>query len=353
MSLELVCSSVAGTGEQRPESGWSSAPDLTNQTKVLTYEGLLPPLSEVLDGSDSLSDIRHCFGGLIDAYQEKLKEEKPDVVLVNGTYVVPWALMEAAHRLRLPVVHHYHGSLTKETEHWENEKHRRLMRELEASFDRSDTKFIFPSELTRRHVERNVFGRGLYRKRAIVLGNPVPEEFFNAQRQATPNRVGFVGRWTRIKNPAFLKKLADFNKRQGRPLNIHVVTDDASRLRAVKVLNDSVNFSPTFDTPAQMAGFYADMGSVLCPSHFETYGNVAQEAVAVGTPALVSKNMGIAEIFKKVGLGHLVVDFNQMQSVFGMLRDGVPEVSEESRRALREEVGAAVVHNKLLSYLKA
>ncbi|MCB9804628.1 glycosyltransferase [Candidatus Peribacteria bacterium] len=30
---------------------------------------------------------------------------------------------------------------------------------------------------------------------------------------------------------------------------------------------------------------------IICPSKFETYGNIAQEAIALGTPVILSKNM--------------------------------------------------------------
>ena len=66
----------------------------------------------------------------------------------------------------------------------------------------------------------------------------------------------------------------------------------------------------------KLAGFYKNMDIIICPSHFETYGNVAQEALASGTPALVSKNMGITETLAKLKLGHLVTDFRSPKAVY-------------------------------------
>lgn len=350
--IELVCASLAPASVRRPDSPWQKTVDAERGTTALSYQGDYPLFGSALQESAHVDDVRNKFSGLVDAFHVQLKEEKPDVVMLNGTYFVPWCLMTAARMMRLPTILYYHGSLTKETEHWEDEKKKRIVRGIEASFYRRDIKYIFPSALIKAFVEKKIFGHRLYQKRAIVLSNPIPEAFFAARESLDNRSVGFVGRWTRIKNTAFLQRFADFNFQNRYPMDIQVVTDEASKTRAKKILHDRVVFVEPMDAAVEMANFYAKMSAVICPSRFETYGNVAQESVAAGTPAFVSRNMGIAEVFKRIGLENLILDFSNPQRVHAAVQNGFV-IRPEARRALREEAGASIVHKKLLEYIKA
>ncbi len=348
--IELVCISL--DKEATGEVEWRTEREKGNT--LLMYGGVLPDFGEVIRTAHYLDDVRDAYAPLTEALRQKLKEEAPDVVLVNGTYVVPWCLVMAARSLRLPVVLYYHGSLTKETEHWEDAHARRMLRRMEASFDRADIKFLFPSELIKKYVEREIFCRPLHRTHVVVLPNPIPEAFFRARRRTSKHRIGFVGRWTRIKNTAFLVRFVEINRKAGEPFDIYVLTDPGSRKNAVRILHDRVHFVRPRARSSDLAAFYGRMSAIICPSHFETYGNVAQESVAAGTPAYVSANMGVAEVFRKVGLEELVVDFSKPREVFKALRDSEHvHIGRTARRALRKAAGAPVVHKKLLDYLRA
>ncbi|MDP3771830.1 MAG: glycosyltransferase [bacterium] len=61
--------------------------------------------------------------------------------------------------------------------------------------------------------------------------------------------------------------------------------------------------------------FYLAQGLILCPSTFETFGNVPMEAACLGIPVLVSDKMGCAEILKKVGLANMVISFDDIGKV--------------------------------------
>ena len=54
--------------------------------------------------------------------------------------------------------------------------------------------------------------------------------------------------------------------------------------------------------------FYRFVNLLVVTSHFETFCNVAAEAVVNGTPILVSKNVGFSEILIKAGLKRMVID---------------------------------------------
>ena len=69
----------------------------------------------------------------------------------------------------------------------------------------------------------------------------------------------------------------------------------------------------------KLAKFYEKMGIIISPSLFETYGNVAQESIASGTPALISSNMGVSETFRDLGLSDYIVNFKSTQDVYNKI----------------------------------
>ena len=72
--------------------------------------------------------------------------------------------------------------------------------------------------------------------------------------------------------------------------------------------------------------FYLSQGLIICPSTFETFGNVPMEAVCMGIPVLVSENMGCAEILRKVGLENMIMSFNNTK----LVADRVQELCGQS-----------------------
>src|SRR3989339_339253 len=307
------------------------------------------PLGDVLKESADLRDVKRHFRAGIEAFRTSIREEKPDLVLLNGTYYLPWLLMNAAHAEKVPMALHYHGSLTKETEHWNDEHMKNMMRAMESSFDRKGMRYIFPSTLAKTLVENKIFNHRLSNRRAIVLPNSVPDEFFNADPVMSKGQLGFVGRWTKIKNTEFIERLAKYNDVLEQPFRLNIITDPTRKQFARESMQGaSVRLLNPRDNAADLARFYAQMSYMLCPSYFETYGNVAQEAVAAGTPAFVSKNMGVAEVFRKIGLDRLVVDFKTPRNFFKVLDDNhdLRVITDSHRMALRDMVGSDVIHQR-------
>src|SRR3989338_6363284 len=160
-SVELVrCSVPAMPSADAPL--WEETPGCTKEVRTFSYTGALPNLGEVLKTSASVDDVCAAFNSLTEAFRLMLIQERPDIVLANGTYIVPLCLVMAAHTLRIPVVLYYHGSLTKETEHWKEPKARQILRNMEAAFNKTGVKYIFPSALIKDFVEQHVLGRKLY-----------------------------------------------------------------------------------------------------------------------------------------------------------------------------------------------
>lgn len=310
----------------------------------------IPQISQAVSDSQNLDDLKRIYKEAIEQYKIAIKEEKPDIVLVNGTYYLPWCLYLASKELGVTTVLHYHGSISKETEHWK-EKPRKLFNEMEKTFDAKELFYIFPSELTRQVVEKEVFGHAV--SKYSVLPNAVPLHFFDQKVNRCKKNIGIICRWTKIKNIEFFNKLARYNQKKGSQHTINVITDLKQNSLPRQALGGMVKFRRPVESN-EMGNFYSKMGMVLSPSFFETYGNVPQEAIASGVPALVSSNMGVAEIFKQLGLAEFITDFASMPVAYERIKAVSGQaISQDIRGKMKELLSPEIIHRQMLNILES
>jgi len=316
--------------------------------RLITYGMPLPGIASVVESSRGIDDIAVAYEALISQFRKLISKEKPNLILINGTYFVPWCLNIAASEYDIPKILHYHGILTKETETWDKTK-RDIFRAMERAFDNKKTMYIFPSLLAKNTVEKEVYGHKV--KNFAVLPNPVPLHFFDVTKKGNRKKVGVVSRWAAVKNSKFSKKLAKYNYKKGKVLSINIITNHNIDRRSKEELSKLAKLRRPMDN-GKLAKFYEEMGCVISPSHFETYGNVAQEAIAANTPALVSENMGVAETFRALGLDDWIIDFSSVKHVYDKIRSvsdaGVPDIVREKMKA---QFSTPVIHNQLLALL--
>ena len=102
------------------------------------------------------------------------------------------------------------------------------------------------------------------------------------------------------------------------PYRIKIITDSKLKRNIIRKFDGLANFIKPIKNDL-LPEFYQSTKIILCPSYFETYGNVAQEALACGTPALINKNMGVAETYRCLGLDELIVDFSSTKKLLARL----------------------------------
>jgi len=303
---------------------------------LLRYVVDYPPLGTVNQLSQgSFTVLKSSFKEIIAAYAKAIQRVKPDIILINGSYFLPWCFLRAAKAYsKASLCMHYHGILKKEVAHWPNTTDRALMLKMERDFDRKNIFYIFPSKLARRTVEREVFGHSI--THCAVLPNPVAPEFFATKPRQKGNGIGIVSRWSKIKNIDFIIRLARRNVCTKKPVSINIISDFKPK-KNTRLFYELIQFNKPMANK-NLAQFYAKQGVVISPSIFETYGNVAQEAIACGTPALVSSKMGVAETFHKLGLSNLVIDFTSSEKVLKKAKViATTHISPEIVTMLREE----------------
>jgi glycosyltransferase involved in cell wall biosynthesis len=320
----------------------------TKKTSTISIGVEVPNIGEVVNKAKNLSEVKEKFEEVILAYQKAIKEEKPDLVLVNGTYFMPWCLLLASERENIPVVLHYHGVLAKEVLNWK-EKSRKIFLKMERCFDRKNIFYIFPSKITKNVVEKEVFKHKI--KKSAVIPNPVSVHFFDEQDKTEKINIGIVSRWTGVKNVSFCEELANYNSKSGSKFIVNVITDLDKNHKTYKRLSKIVKFHKP-KSNKKLASFYKNMGVVISPSHFETYGNVAKESIASGTPAMVNNNMGVSETFCNLGLHDWIINFDSVKAVYDKI-DGVmgEKVHKNVRSKMKELYTPHIIFSQIASIL--
>jgi glycosyltransferase involved in cell wall biosynthesis len=318
------------------------------KTNVMTFGVKIPNISNIIKEAKSLEDVKKEYEEIIQIYQKAIRKAKPDIILINGTYFMPWCLLMASKREKIPAVLHYHGVLSRETQNWKKPQ-RKIFLEMEKCFDRKDLFYIFPSKITKEVVEKEVFGHKI--KKYSILPNPVPEHFYLQADNVNKKNIGIVSRWTGIKNISFCEELAEYNVKNGAKFVLNIITDLDSKNKKYKELSKIVKFhKPTSNK--KLASFYKNMGVVISPSHFETYGNVAKEAIASGTPAIVNPNMGVAETFEKLGLEDWIVNFDSVKSIYKKIENTIGEtITGDVRDKMKETYAPNKIFNEIVLIL--
>jgi glycosyltransferase involved in cell wall biosynthesis len=164
-----------------------------------------------------------------------------------------------------------------------------------------------------------------------VIHNGIAEAFLNAQKpRPDGRRIAAVMRLARIKNPEMLAAVAERLRDLG--FSVELITGHVSRAMMARL--SAVRLLPQTNCTEDLATFFGSCCSVLSPSHFEVSGNVPLEAVACGTPAVITDRMGICEIFRSIGLQALIISAGDLEGAVARLTDAAP-ISESVRDYLR------------------
>jgi len=320
----------------------------TKKTSTVSIGVEIPNIAEVVNKAKNLAEVKKAYEKVISAYQLAIKKEKPDLILVNGTYFMPWCLLLASERENVPAVLHYHGVLMKEVSTW-GKRQRKIFLDMERCFDKKNMFYIFPSEITKKVVEKEVFKHKV--KKSAVIPNPVSAHFFEENNQVETRNIGIVSRWTGIKNVAFCETLANYNNKKGNKFVVNVITDLDKNNKTYKKLSKVITFHKPKNNK-ELASFYKSMGVVISPSHFETYGNVAKECIASGTPAMVSCNMGVSETFNNLGLGDWIINFDSVKLVYDKIDSLMGEtVNTEVKARMKELYTPYIIFSQISSIL--
>lgn len=291
--------------------------------------------------------LRRRWHVLVEETKKVLVQEAPDVVLLNGTYYAPWILATAAVELGIPTVLRYAGVLQREVAHWGLLPRRRLLAYERWIAGAADA-IIYPSSLCRQVVEREILGRRA--PRSVVIPNPIAAWPRIARRRRARFTMAAVGRWTRIKNfQAFIAAHESLRSQHWPHRAILVTSYKDPRFP----IPESIERREPMGHE-ELQAFFRGVDLLVVPSHFETFSNVTAEALAQGTPVLVSEAVGIAEILRKAGLGRMVIrSFDDPATVAAAIRRlSRTRITARERAALVSLLDSHRIHGRILGVLQ-
>ncbi len=302
--------------------------------------------NQIYRDCQTLQDLLLAFNPLIKKMEEQIKHA--DIVLIGGTYYVPWCLLQAAKRQQKPVVLLYAGILSMEIKHLP-EHIQKILKIMELDFYDPSIKYIFPSSLTKSTVE-SIFQREF--SNSSIIHNGVPAEFLalnGIPQKSVP--ISFVGRNTSVKNPELLLGLSQALARINSSHRINMVTkSDPNNKLIQELMAAGVKILSPMNV-RELAKFYQATNVLISPSFFETYGNVPIEAVSTGTPALISPSMGVTEVFTNFGIQDYITEFTDLYVIAQRLDEMIrknSKVSPEVRSKIRKELSWEKVINRYL-----
>lgn len=302
------------------------------------------PLEKIIKKARSIADLKKYYRPVILEIKKLLQSTKPDVVLINGTSYFPWLISLAASECSIPIVLRYHGVSTKETAHI-SPRIGKLFSAMEKSFFGRVKTFIFPSDLCREVVEKEKYQKKI--PNAQVIYNPVqvPKPQI---KKSIGRKIAAVSRDSWVKNLDAFFRLHEILSKQGWK---HEATLISELKNPEKLPKEIKYYEPLkYDKLCQ---FYSSQDLIIVPSRFETFGNVPMEAVCMGTPVLVNKNMGCAEVLVACGLKNMVVDFSDMDKAADMVKELCGKrIPQEKISKIKKFLNHEKINKRIFSIIK-
>ena len=303
------------------------------------------PIRKAIRNSKNLKDLERKYKPVIKLIKNIFNKDRPDIVLLNGTYYIPWLISIAAYELGIPIVLRYAGVYSKEVEQ-EKPKARKFFTKIEKSFQKRVKYFIFPSHLCKEVVEKNIVKKEI--KKAFIIPNSVMVPQIEVPSKSVERRIAAVGRFDSIKNfDAFFNVHKILNKEKWRH-EASFVTGDIKIKNMPKTIN---RLAPM--THEELLKFYSSQGLIISPSLFETFGNVPVEAACMGVPVLVNENMGCAEILKMAGLENMVISFSDLKKVAERVKELCgQQIMPKQINNLRKFLDSRVINAQVAAVLR-
>jgi len=307
------------------------------------------PFNKIVNNFQKINDLQFFYQDIIESIKNLLIKTQPDLILINGTSFFPWIISEAAFQLKIPIILRYHGIASKENSYISSQLSQQSLI-IEQSFFEKTCAFIFPSQICKTIVEKEVFQKEI--KNYKIIPNPVKifKNLKSISKKDNIYKIAMIARWHNIKNiPAFIKIHQILQKQKYKHeacLISELTTDQRNQIpKSIKII-DPLPYD-------QLISFYQQQDLIISPSHFETFGNVPMEVLSLGIPVLINKNMGCADILRKLNLEDFLSDFNDLlQSVNQIKKISQKKISTSQLKKLSQILNPTQINQKIFKYLK-
>lgn len=288
------------------------------------------------------------FNRHIKLVEQALDEFKPDLLHLTGLNDVSVIAAWLAYKRQIPLIGSWHTNLHE----FASRRLEKMFRFLPASMRNPLTSFaekqIFKGAILYYKMPKVVLapnqelidaiGKGSGRA-AFLMARGVDTEYFSPAKRTVSDgifRFGFVGRLRAEKN---VRMLADLEKRLfelGKTNFKFLIVGEGNEREYLEKTMTTGEFTG-FLSGQKLAEAYANMDIFIFPSETDAFGNVAQEAMASGVPAVVSNQGGPKFIIKNGETGFVAENFEEFVEFSLQLMDD-PEKLAKMKQNSREIV---------------
>lgn len=291
---------------------------LTEKSGKHTYYKLFYPgklLSKSYTKKYTKKEHIKLLSSWVDDVLSLFKEIKPDILFLNGFSLSNWVMLEAAHKLNIPICIQHAGLWKKELYLFKNSispSIKRIFSSYEKDVYLKASHQIFLNEFSRdvffsiHNIPKN---KKTLSKTSII---PLPIDIKKKDKIKIINKkqynIGSVARWDGIKNHDAILRLAKYTNKKHIPRYINVVTMwDKNNLTDFK--KNYVKFIKIINPMPQekLINFYKSQDVIIIPSRFDVSPTVLMEAISCGKPVIISSNVGWKSDYIKFGLSKLII----------------------------------------------
>lgn len=251
--------------------------------------------------------------------EKLLREQKVDVVFLNGFGIFNWMLLKAGHRAGVPVVIQHAGIWTKELGIHKDRytvNGRRLLEAMEKESTQLSSVEVFLNRWSRDYY-RDKVASGEAHKTEVV---PLPfnfQAFEELSRASSQSKfafekgvfhIGIIARWDEIKNHAAVLAMAKLARKNKLPWRFHAVVEIPEQYKKeAQIYRRYVDVIAPLDR-AGISDFCRSVDLLLLPSLFDVSPTVVLEAASLNTPIAISPNVGFVRDFISCGAAAWVID---------------------------------------------
>lgn len=290
-----------------------------DQEKIVTEAGFSRvelPRSRFRFALDQKHDFDLGFISHLGRVENILREFAPDVAHITGPSDVGIVGALAAHRLRIPLLASWHTNLHQYAERralplfacLPSRWRKRLGAQIrQISFRLTARFYQIPRVLMAPNRELVELLESATGKPCFLMARGVDTELFHPgrrNRQDGPFTIGYVGRITVEKNVEVLVEIEQHLRAAGlSDYQFLIVGQGSSEAYLRRHLKKAI-FTGVL-RGEELARAYSNMDVFLFPSTTDTFGNVVLEALAAGTPALVTDQGGPQFIVRSAETGFI------------------------------------------------
>lgn len=251
----------------------------------------------------------------IAAIADILRHEQTDLVFINGAYSRPWLIAQAARQCGIPIILKHAGIWRQEVlaSPGFSARGRAIALLMEQQLSQLATREVFLNQFSWRAYNKLVCRVSPAKGSIIPLpvqlpARPTPMKV-TADPMTTPLHVGFVGRWDAVKNFEGYYRIARAARQEKLPWRFSAVVDipdTGERANLKKHFRSLIDVIPPMPQ-RELLEWYRQLDVLLVPSTFDVSPHVVLEALAVGTPVIISPTVGYVDHFKQSGAVDWVV----------------------------------------------